>query len=349
MQPFTPPSLTPSQNPATPGSSHKSRAGLASGGPYALGQSPTTPSQLGSSRGDAQIGEDGQAGGGKAGSKAFKKLTIKQSLQRFESVLANLVESVSKFRPSVQSAEELIAADDALVQSIAELVEHQLAAQNLVRLRKVSVALDEQLNSLLVTLADCRRTLRGLPRPHEKYLKAYEQQKEANADPASTATVLAETVVSLNPRVSAQDLLNYATKITKFTSAPPGYNQAAPEHANFPWPTEDEMRKGMLALSAIAGTSDTDKEAEPASTATTEKPADDASSSTATTAGTAPAASNGGGVAPERRRSSLVDYGNQRPDVGQPEPSATASKLDLDLFDPDDDDEEDEDDNMEDV
>lgn len=341
-QPFTPSSsLTPSHMPSTPGSGHKLRGGFTSGSLYPSGQSPSTLSQAGSSWAD-----DGTTTNVKGG-KLYQKLTIKQSLTQFETVLAQLVGSVSKFQPSVDAAEKLIQADARLNESIAELLEHQKAAEKLLRLRKVSTALDEQLNTLLVTLADCRRTLRGLPRPSEKYVQFFEQKEQGLS--------VDDIDLAQQPRVSAKDLLHYATKITKFTSAPPGYNQNQPEHANFPWPIEDEMRRGMLALSAIAGTSDQAAQAADggAAAATTgaagqgseRKSSDTSNPQQQQQQQASEGAAGSGANAETRRRNSMADYGEQRP----AEPSGTA-QLDLDLFDPDDDDDDDDDDeNMVDI
>lgn len=365
IQPFTPPSLIPSQNPTTPGSSHKLRGGQSSVNLFFLGQSPTTPSQLGqyggSGRNLAQnTGEVNIQVGSSRNIKTYAKPTIGQSLQKFENVLASLVESVAKFRPNVEIAKELIEADEELTDSITELVEHHHAAQQLLRLRKVSASLDEQLDTLLVTLADCRRTLRGLPRPDDKYLKAYEQyQKQqehihegvnGNVNHTVAASILVESTGPLNPRVSAQELLHYATKITKFTSAPPGYNQAAPEHANFPWPTEDEMRRGMLALSAIEGTSDTPSNKDNNVTSKVETSTEEDTTSKFSHINGTTETSNGVRMA-AGRRNSLVDYGDNRPDaVNANETQISPAQLDLDLFDPDDDDDDEEDDEeMEDI
>lgn len=389
VQPFTPPSLTPSHNPATPGSGHRLRGGYSASAGF--GPSPMTPSQLGtygSNRGGGGSGTAasllnnsstssalaaGATGGSTRSGKSntYKKLTIAQTLDRFENVLANLVESVSKFRPSVDDAKTLIAVDEELTQSIAELVAHQRAAKKLLRLRRESASLDEQLNMLLVTLADCRRTLRGLPRPHEKYLKAFElkeqqqrqQQESTQLQPTQLQSIELQSdlnfIEPLTPRVSAKELLQYATKVTKFTSAPPGYNQAAPEHANFPWPTEDEMRRGVLALSAIAGTLNPkdESEVEPLVDSSTVSASTSATATTGKSAGTISATgleensskqqtggSNGISMAPVHRRDSR-DYGEQRPDLSRQAVPQTTSQLDLDLFDPDDD----EDEEMEDI
>ena len=49
--------------------------------------------------------------------------------------------------------------------------------------------------------------------------------------------------------VDAHMLLEYASKIAKFTRAPPGYNPAdttAGGPALLPWPLDDQMRRGEL-------------------------------------------------------------------------------------------------------
>lgn len=345
-QPFTPPSFTPSQIPSTPGSSHKYRGGFSSGSLYPPGQSPGTPSQLGqySNWTESLSGDDGPTTAVKGG-KVYKKLTIKQSLSQFENVLAKLVKSVSKYQPSVELTEQLIQADAELTDSIAELVVHQQAALKLLRLRKVSAALDEQLNTLLVTLADCRRTLRALPRPDEKYVKALEQ-RDLTKD---LAIAMPDVEPLSQTRVSAKELLHYATKITKFTSAPPGYNRNQPEHANFPWPTEDEMRRGMLALSAIAGTADGGQNGETGNrsvSASASAPPIPKSEDKTASANNHRVDSSNGSSAAQGRRNSMEDY--NRPDMGPAEPASTA-QLDLDLFDPDEDDDDDDDENMVDI
>ncbi|KAF5102814.1 hypothetical protein DV451_001704 [Geotrichum candidum] len=328
MQPFTPPSL----NPATPGSTTRLRV---SSGLY---QTPTTPSQLsintpmtGSSEEVMSNSTDklgrsaiGGASGNNQGNKIMKP-TVAGSLDKFEKVLAGLVESVARFRPSPELAQKLIDVDVELSESLEELARQHKATQRLKKLRKTSEALDEQLNTLLVTLADCRRTLRALPKPDEKVMKEH----STNAG-----------LIKHEKGVFAKDLLRYATKITKFTSAPPGY-QTAPEHANLPWPTDDEMRRGVLALSAITGISEeaqptTDKEEAPvpeAPKASSSEPESDSKSG-------APLQEANGFA---ERRNSITRFGEEDTSV------APTTHLDLDLFDPDDDDDDDDDEDMVDV
>ncbi|CAB50969.1 mediator complex subunit Med4 [Schizosaccharomyces pombe] len=51
-------------------------------------------------------------------------------------------------------------------------------------------------------------------------------------------------------KVNAETLLDYGRKLSKFSSAPPGYNpetgQDAKAPVHYPWPSEDQMRKTLL-------------------------------------------------------------------------------------------------------
>lgn len=328
IQPFTP----PSHNPTTPNSTARLR--VTSG----LYQTPTTPSQLsintpmiGTSE-DAIAGTTGKLNGTNNGSTTnnstnnkIKKPTVAGSLDKFERILAGLVESVAKFRPSPELAQKLIDVDFELSESLEELERQHKATQRLKKLRKTSEALDEQLNMLLVTLADCRRTLRALPKPDEKVMK----EQSTNAG-----------LIKHEKGVFAKDLLSYATKITKFTSAPPGY-QMAPEHANLPWPTDDEMRRGVLALSAIAGTSEELQQVAAKKDNSLLDSSKDHSREPESEGKPELHSQNVNGL--EVRRNSITKFGDEE---SAPAPT---THLDLDLFDPDDDDDDDDDEDMVDV
>ncbi|ODQ64010.1 hypothetical protein NADFUDRAFT_5457, partial [Nadsonia fulvescens var. elongata DSM 6958] len=155
------------------------------------------------------------------------RVNIEGALENFEFVLSQLIESISKFDPNTKYALNLVEADKQLSQEIENLVEHQEAARQIEDLEIVSNELDEQIRNTLRQLGECRKSLVSLP----CFSEVHEQDEVRKVD--------------------AKELLFYATKITKFTSAPPGYNTNMPEHANFPWPTEDELRKGTLAISAM--------------------------------------------------------------------------------------------------
>lgn len=101
------------------------------------------------------------------------------------------------------------------VAALEELREHYNACRRLEALKVESVQLDREINETLVGLSECRKLL---------------ETKPVNDDPSEP--------------IAADVLLNYATKITRFTKKLPGIEVLA-------WPTEDQIRKGMLATLAV--------------------------------------------------------------------------------------------------
>lgn len=244
--------------------------------------------------------------------KDYEKPKVGQLLKTFETSLASFIGSVSKFHPSMTLAENLVISENELARSISELVRHHEAAKRIYELKQQSKALDDELETLLITLSDCRRTLRALPKPDEKFLKQLpegildytkelvklsieEEEEEEEEDGANgdkpgeldtndnnkssdktnsdkekkseyfkkleqlrqqrrrSSLALNGKIGPEKPKVSARELLDYATRITKFTSAPPGFNGQGNGDFNYPWPSEDELRKGMMALSQMQG------------------------------------------------------------------------------------------------
>lgn len=356
----------------------------------------------------------------------YQKPQVTHWLDVFETSLAQLVESISKFRPDMSKAEALVEAELELARAITQLTEDQKQARKIYQLRQVSKNLDEELNTLLITLADCRRTLRALPKPDEKFLKSLpdgvldytreliqlheqrsdskdlfelvteginsgktsetlQQQIQHGTQSNSLGGTNEDTINNINsdnkinkdgnlaksvtlqeairrrrsslafsgkslpdkPKVSANELLNYARKITKFTSAPLGYSPESRDNPafNFPWPSEDELRRGVLALAATVGTIETNQGKASSSNdalADEKKPLEEGKEPTQQEdeKKTEDKQSNdnnnnnvmlGGGDNDSR----MMDYRN---DVIKPQPAA---KIDLDLFDPDDDDDKD--------
>jgi hypothetical protein len=236
-------------------------------------------------------------------------LKIGSTISKFETALASLVDSVAKFNPSSKLVQDVIDADAELSEAVSELLEHQEAGKTIKRLETISNELDKQLNAVLLGLSESRRELQT---PLDGHMES-ETTRE----------------------ISADELLSYATKITKFTHAPPGYNpEIANEHATFPWPTEDDLRKGMLAMSAVSGEQDETAMTQPAES---KSAAPDAVSGTAKQPTLSPQQEKAIKI---RRRSSLVSYG-EKPVINPSGPADRPNRvLDLDLFDPDEEDEE---------
>ncbi|KAA8915735.1 hypothetical protein TRICI_002117 [Trichomonascus ciferrii] len=242
------------------------------------------------------------------------KLSIGRSLETYERIINELVESIGAFRPKKDLIPRLIEADGELFEAIDELAKHQEAGKKIKKLQSESDELSQKLNLIIIGLSDCRRQLQALP--GRESIRDHDEET-----------------------VSAKELLKYATKITKFTHAPPGYDPQMPEHANFPWPTEDELRRGTMALLAMNSEEDENLQAVDEKALNSikndnpsQQPPDNSNNNNTTT--NANSTTTG-----KRRSSSLVSYG-ERPVV---DPSAAPREnnnavLDLDLFDPDEED-----------
>ncbi|KAK9323628.1 vitamin-D-receptor interacting mediator subunit 4-domain-containing protein [Lipomyces orientalis] len=192
------------------------------------------------------------------------KLSIFGTLDAFERTVADLINTVGRYAPGAGAAKALIDADFQLGRAVDEFLLYQNNKTLIAKLTAVSFELDAQLNALLKTLSDARVALLSIP---------------GTNDLGSKDTVDA-------PKTSYTELLAYATKIAKFSRAPPGFapppawaspppteqpkTEASPDShaptvaeavaktlkdaykdsssipANLPWPAEDEMRRGML-------------------------------------------------------------------------------------------------------
>lgn len=52
-------------------------------------------------------------------------------------------------------------------------------------------------------------------------------------------------------KIKADELLAYAMKLAKFTTAPPTFDSGTIGPNNFIWPAEDMLRRGMLAIASL--------------------------------------------------------------------------------------------------
>lgn len=252
-----------------------------------------------------------------------QKLRIAHSLENYECIINELVESIGAFKPKQNLIPEIIQAEEDLTESVEELSKHQEAARTIKNLQQESDSLSQKLNELLIGLSDCRRSLQALPGA----------ESVRNGDDQDT--------------VSAKELLSYATKITKFTHAPPGYDPQMPEHANFPWPTEDELRRGMMAFLAMNSEEDENLQAVDEKTLNSIKNDNPVNKNNGKNDNATNDNNNNNNPTStgKRRSSSMVSYGERpvidpsaAPNKGGAADSNNSAVLDLDLFDPDEDD-----------
>ncbi|KAK6503670.1 hypothetical protein TWF481_008673 [Arthrobotrys musiformis] len=210
---------------------------------------------------------------------------LKKSLDAIESSLAALLESVTVDDPSSDAAAALVAADDDLSSSLEQLVAHQTNHQRLLHLRALSSALDSELSTLLTSLSQARTELQSttttvfpshsrqvdydallsyatkiskFTRP-PTHLRSQPQTEPTNTD-ASTALVLKPDVNgnSLGKDGGAEGSGGNAAGAAG-GGEPTGNAATRPTAEDIamldptagmpfvPWPTEEIMRRGILA------------------------------------------------------------------------------------------------------
>ncbi|KAG5362527.1 Mediator of RNA polymerase II transcription subunit 4 [Yarrowia sp. C11] len=235
-----------------------------------------------------------------------KELLIHQALPAFENTLLRFVQALSKYDFRQDLAETLMETETQFCEAVDELVEHQQAAQTIAALERVSEGLDDKIREMIRKLAECRRELRNY---------------QPNNENQST--------------LSSADLLTYATRIANFTTAPP-YFRERPEHSKLPWPIEDEMRKGLLALMEVGkDKTELGELADPEKFAHTT--ANGAAPNGAAPVANGVAQNHNNGYAMERRLS--TGYGSEND--GDTNMNGRGGLAGLDIFDDDDDDDDD--------
>ncbi|KAK6518569.1 hypothetical protein TWF506_005705 [Arthrobotrys conoides] len=210
---------------------------------------------------------------------------LKKSLEAIESSLALLLESVTVDDPSSDAASALVAADDDLSSSLEQLVVHQTNHQKLLHLRALSSALDSELSTLLTTLSQARTELQAttttvFPAHSRKveydallsyatkiskftrpptHLKSQSQQSEPTEAASSTALVLKSADVNGNNATKDGNADVAGVNNAAGTGETTGNAATRPTAEDIamldptagmpfvPWPTEDIMRRGILA------------------------------------------------------------------------------------------------------
>jgi len=123
--------------------------------------------------------------------------------ERLEKALANLIDSVNKYHPSIVHAKELEAADEELTKGLEQIQAYQINYLRVQQLRKSSAALDAQIKDTLTSLASTRRDI--------------------------TNTRTTTFPAGPNYPVAYDELLSYARRISKTTMPPAGTSTTSPE------------------------------------------------------------------------------------------------------------------------
>lgn len=157
-------------------------------------------------------------------------LPISKNLNAFEKSLSSLLTSISKYDPQESDAHDLLSIEKELEHSVGDIITHQQSGLKIDSLDAKSTKVDNDCKQVLLGLSECRNQLKSLPNLNEV-------QKE-------------EKLMQKN-KIAADDLLQYAMKLAKFTTAPPTFDSGSIGPNNFIWPAEDALRKGMLAIASL--------------------------------------------------------------------------------------------------
>ncbi|KAG5967582.1 hypothetical protein E4U56_000744 [Claviceps arundinis] len=157
---------------------------------------------------------------------------IDDHFERLEKALSNLIDSVTKYHPSVGHAEELKAADIDLGKGLEKVEEHQNNYLRIQKLRKSSALLDTQIRDTLTSLANARKDIVT----------------------TQTTTYPSEP----NYPIAYEELLSYAQRISKTTLPPAATLESASmtldtraqTHAQAPTPNPEPQPLPTLAPSA---------------------------------------------------------------------------------------------------
>lgn len=162
----------------------------------------------------------------------IKDIELYKNICSYEDTLNSLVESVDKYKPDIQLAKELITVDRNLFQSLDKFNRYDQIDTKLTRLNEESQEIDLKIKNILDTLNECHDQLNSMPTL---------QQVEFEMN----------VILEQRQRINSRDLLEYATKLSKFTKAPPTFDKGSIGPNNFIWPAEDALRRGMLAMANL--------------------------------------------------------------------------------------------------
>lgn len=160
------------------------------------------------------------------------KVQIYKDLCEYEDVLGQLVDGVDSFKPDVLVAKNLINVDKKLFESLESFAEYDRIDSELKRLDLESQELEEKTREILETLNDCYNKLNTLP-----------MLEQVNIEK--------NTILKQRAKINSTVLLEYATKLSKFTKIPPTFDKGTIGPNNFIWPAEDALRRGMLAMASL--------------------------------------------------------------------------------------------------
>lgn len=162
------------------------------------------------------------------------KVQLYSDLCLYEEALTKLVDSVDNFKPQLEIGKQLIEADKKLYSTLDLLPQYDSVCTRLRTLDDEISKVDQQTKNILSILNECHDDLNVLP-----LLEEVEFEKKM--------------ILKQREKIKSNVLLEYATKLAKFTKIPPTFDKGTIGPNNFIWPAEDALRKGMLAMASLHG------------------------------------------------------------------------------------------------
>jgi Vitamin-D-receptor interacting Mediator subunit 4 len=193
------------------------------------------------------------------------KLKIHPLLEVYEATISALIGTLSEdpFRPEAihDHARRLLKCEEELEDALEEgtffvyiaheVKQHLLNADKIQRLQRENTELTKLLHTNLTQLSEARNLLASLPESFPATIDSTPFSHLPNAD-----------------KIPYQQILEYASKLSKFTSPPPQWDPTRPQQPGplppapnarlisgtyVPWPSEDIMRRGRLGQLAAQG------------------------------------------------------------------------------------------------
>lgn len=151
-------------------------------------------------------------------------LSIKKDVAVLESQISQYIKSVQQYAPTYHNLTEIVE-KDVQIENLKKLSVNDMNFDlALGDLKNESDSLNEKLWTVLNTLQDARQKLLDLPDEYEEFPSDFTD----------------------NPLLSLE-LLAYASKLAKFTTIPATTDlNIGP--ANYIWPGEDNLRRGVMAM-----------------------------------------------------------------------------------------------------
>ncbi|CCG85132.1 protein of unknown function [Taphrina deformans PYCC 5710] len=163
------------------------------------------------------------------------QLALQSTLDGYETAIDRLFQVLASAAPSADNnhqplldaaIDEVIRQDDSLTPALDEVYQHQQNSKLIAELQETSAALDTRLNEIMSTMT------------------------RAHKDLMASIKKTSQEVPLQHDAVEYKMLIKYAERIARFTRTVKSVDQSTTTQ-NLPWPTEDMMRRGVLATGSI--------------------------------------------------------------------------------------------------